>query len=83
MLVIFDGGNALTSIPIHRMLDNLLADRHITPVIGVFIDNPTATSRNDELPCNERRQDLPSDFDEGRATPLGSDIDAASMCAMS
>ncbi len=53
VLVIFDGGNALTQIPIHRMLDNLLADGRITPVIGVFIDNPTATSRNDELPCNE------------------------------
>jgi len=53
VLVIFDGGNALTQIPVHRMLDNLLADGRIQPVVGVFIDNPTPTSRNDELPCNE------------------------------
>ena len=53
VLTIFDGGNALTQLPVHRMLDNLLADGRIAPVVGVFIDNPTPTSRNDELPCNE------------------------------
>jgi enterochelin esterase family protein len=50
VLVIFDGGNALTQIPVHRMLDNLFADGRIEPIVGVFIDNPTPESRNDELP---------------------------------
>lgn len=53
VLVVFDGGNALTQIPVHRMLDNLLADGRIVPTVAVFVDNPTPTSRNDELPCNE------------------------------
>jgi enterochelin esterase family protein len=54
LLVAFDGGWALTRIPTHRLLDNLLADRRIRPVVAVFIDNPTPESRNHELPCNER-----------------------------
>jgi enterochelin esterase family protein len=35
------------------MLDNLLADGAIAPVVAVFIDNPTPDSRNTELPCSE------------------------------
>jgi enterochelin esterase family protein len=53
VLVTFDGGAALTSIPVQRLLDNLLADGRIRPAVAVFVDNPTDTSRNDELPCNE------------------------------
>jgi enterochelin esterase-like enzyme len=53
LLVAFDGGSALTRIPTQRLLDNLLADGRIRPVIAVFIDNPTPDSRNVELPCNE------------------------------
>jgi enterochelin esterase family protein len=53
VLVAFDGGAALTSIPVQRILDNLLADGRIRPMVAVLIDNPTDTSRNDELPCNE------------------------------
>ena len=53
VLVAFDGGWALTRVPTHRLLDNLLADGLIPPVVAVFIDNPTPDSRNHELPCNE------------------------------
>ena len=53
VLVAFDGGWALTRVPTQRLLDNLLADGLIRPVVAVFIDNPTADSRNVELPCNE------------------------------
>jgi len=53
VLVVFDGGSALTQIPVQRILDNLIADGAVAPVVAVFIDNATRTSRNDELPCNE------------------------------
>jgi enterochelin esterase-like enzyme len=53
LLVAFDGGWALTRVPTQRLLDSLLADGRIKPTIAVFIDNPTADSRNVELPCNE------------------------------
>jgi enterochelin esterase family protein len=53
LLVAFDGGSALSRIPMQRLLDNLLADGLIKSVIAVFIDNPTPDSRNVELPCNE------------------------------
>ena len=53
VLVVFDGGNALTQIPVHRMLDNLIADGAIAPVVAVLIDNATRTSRDNELPCSD------------------------------
>src|ERR1019366_8129300 len=53
LLVAFDGGQALCRIPTQRILDNLLADGRIRPMVAVFIDNPTPESRNTELPCNE------------------------------
>ncbi|HXQ10526.1 MAG TPA: alpha/beta hydrolase-fold protein [Caulobacteraceae bacterium] len=53
LLLAFDGGWALTRVPTQRLLDNLLADGRIKPVVAVFIDNPTPDSRNLELPCNE------------------------------
>src|SRR5262249_30987260 len=53
MLVVFDGGAALSLMPTHRVLDNLLADGRITPTIAVFIDNASDTSRRVELPCSE------------------------------
>ena len=53
MLVAFDGGASLTLSPIHRIIENLLAEGRIRPMVAVFVDNPTPTSRNDELPCSE------------------------------
>jgi enterochelin esterase-like enzyme len=53
MLVAFDGGGSLTVSPIHRTIENLVAEGRIRPMVAVFVDNPTPTSRNDELPCSE------------------------------
>ena len=53
VLVAFDGGSALSLMPTQRMLDNLTAEGRIRPHVGVFIDNATDTSRNDDLPCSE------------------------------
>ncbi|HXQ11273.1 MAG TPA: alpha/beta hydrolase-fold protein [Caulobacteraceae bacterium] len=53
LLVAFDGGGSLTLTPIHRTIDNLMAEGRIRPMVAVFVDNPTPTSRNDELPCSE------------------------------
>ena len=53
VLVAFDGGWALTRVPLQRILDNLYADGRIAPTVAVLVDNPTPTSRDDELPCNE------------------------------
>jgi len=53
VLVVFDGGAALSMMPTQRMLDALTADGRIRPHVGVFIDNATNTSRNDDLPCSE------------------------------
>lgn len=53
VLVAFDGGAALSLMPTQRLLDNLTAAGRISPRVGVFIDNATETSRNDDLPCSE------------------------------
>ncbi|HTX48107.1 MAG TPA: alpha/beta hydrolase-fold protein [Caulobacteraceae bacterium] len=53
VLVAFDGGSALSTMPMQHMLDNLIADGRIRPHVAVFIDNATDTSRNDDLPCSE------------------------------
>jgi len=53
LLLAFDGGAALTLMPTHRLLDNLLADGRLPPMVAVLVDNATETSRNDELPCSE------------------------------
>ncbi len=53
VLLAFDGGAALSLTPTHRLLDNLTADGQIPPMVAVFVDNATDTSRNVELPCNE------------------------------
>ena len=38
VLVAFDGGVCVSQIPMHRMLDNLLADGRIRATVAVFID---------------------------------------------
>ncbi|HEY2048900.1 MAG TPA: alpha/beta hydrolase-fold protein [Caulobacteraceae bacterium] len=53
ILVAFDGGAALSLTPTHRILDNLIADGRVAPLVAVFVDNATDTSRNQELPCSE------------------------------
>jgi enterochelin esterase family protein len=53
VLVAFDGGSALSTMPTQHLLDNLTAEGRIRPHVAVFIDNATDTSRNDDLPCSE------------------------------
>jgi len=53
ILLAFDGGASLTLMSIHRILENLLADGRVPPMIAVFVDNPTPASRIGELCCSE------------------------------
>jgi hypothetical protein len=49
LLIVFDGEWYLTLVPTPTILDNMLADRKIPPLVAVFVDNP---SRSAELHCN-------------------------------
>jgi enterochelin esterase-like enzyme len=51
LLVLFDGQSYQSLIPTPDILDNLIADGTIPPVIAVFIDNPAGTRERD-LNCN-------------------------------
>jgi enterochelin esterase family protein len=53
MLLVFDGGEYVSSIPVPTMLDNLIAARRIAPMIAVFVASPDE-QRNTELNQNER-----------------------------
>ncbi len=52
LLILFDGDFYVDLILTPTILDNLLAKRRLPPMVAVMIGNPTATSRNVELPCN-------------------------------
>ncbi len=52
LLVIFDGMAYIALVPTPIILDNLIAEAKIPPLVAVIIDNPTQTSRNVELPCH-------------------------------
>lgn len=58
VLLMFDGGAYLSMVPTHRILDNLITDEKIPPLLGVFINNATPDSRNVELPCSESFADF-------------------------
>lgn len=55
IVLVFDG-QAYTSelIPGPIILDNLIAEGKIPPIVAVFISSLDQTTRNSELPCNER-----------------------------
>jgi enterochelin esterase-like enzyme len=53
LLLVLDGDAYLSLIPTHRILDNLLYDQAIDPLVAVFVGNATPTSRDTELACNE------------------------------
>tara|TARA_R110002072_G_scaffold1780_5_gene14673 strand:+ start:20121 stop:21401 length:1281 start_codon:yes stop_codon:yes gene_type:complete len=65
VLLLLDGGGQIGVGHTHRILDNLIADEKIPPVIAVFIDNADAETRNVELPCSE----LFAEFIEVELTP--------------
>ncbi len=52
-LLAFDAGTYLAQMFVHRIVDNLCADGIIAPTMVVPVDNPSAESRNLELPSSE------------------------------
>jgi enterochelin esterase family protein len=49
LLVLFDGDRNVKWIP--AILDSLIADRKIPPLVAALVVNPSAATRNIELPC--------------------------------
>jgi enterochelin esterase-like enzyme len=58
LMVLFDGFAYTLLVPTPAILDNLLAKGLIPPMVAVVLDNPTPTSRNEEMPCNPRFADF-------------------------
>jgi enterochelin esterase-like enzyme len=52
LLVVFDESSYLTVVPTPVILDNLLADKKIPPMVAVLIANPSGETRSRELPPN-------------------------------
>ena len=53
LLLLFDRDDYLTRVPTPTILDNLIADRRIPPLVAVLVANPSRDARAAELPCNE------------------------------
>jgi len=58
LMVLLDGVAYTLLVPTPVILDNLLNKNLIPPMVAVVLDNPTPTSRNDEMPCNPRFADF-------------------------
>jgi len=58
LLVEFDGSAYTMLVPTATILDNMIAKELIPPMVAIVLDNPTPTSRSDELPCNARFADF-------------------------
>ena len=52
LLVVFDGNTYLTAVPTQTILDNLLAQKLIPPMVAIIVDNVSQVGRGVELPCN-------------------------------
>jgi len=52
LLLMFDGQEYRTRMPVPAILDALVAEGRLPPVVGVFIANPDAAARARELPGN-------------------------------
>jgi len=52
VIYLFDSFIYLNRIEVPNILDNLIHENKIEPTIAIFIDNPTRTSRDYELPMN-------------------------------
>lgn len=53
VLLLLDGATQISVGRTHRILDNLIADKKIPPLIAVFIDNASEPARDLELPCSD------------------------------
>jgi len=58
LLVVFDEGAYLTNVPTPVILDHLLSETQIAPMVAVLIANPSQDSRNNELPPNPKFADF-------------------------
>lgn len=58
VIYLFDSFIYLNRVEVPNVLDNLTREKRIEPMIAVFIDNPTSTSRNYELPMNPLFRDF-------------------------
>jgi len=52
VIYLFDSFIYLNRVEVPNILDNLIHQEKIEPMLAVFIDNPTRTSRDYELPMN-------------------------------
>lgn len=52
LLLLFDGGAYTSWVPTPTILDNLLAEQRIAPLVAVFVGNAGQAVRNRELPCH-------------------------------
>jgi enterochelin esterase family protein len=50
LLILFDGDRNLMWMP--KILDNLIAQKKIPPMVAVLVDNSVPSARRTELPCN-------------------------------
>jgi enterochelin esterase-like enzyme len=58
LLVVFDESAYLTNVPTPVILDNLLSEKKIPPMVAVLIANPSQETRNRELPPNPKFADF-------------------------
>ncbi|MEN8228859.1 MAG: alpha/beta hydrolase-fold protein [Bacteroidota bacterium] len=52
IIYLFDSFSYLNRVEVPNILDNLIYEGKLDPMIAVFIDNPSGTSRKNELPMN-------------------------------
>ena len=52
VIYLFDSFIYLNRVEVPNILDNLISQGKIEPMVAVFVDNPTRTSRSTELPLN-------------------------------
>ncbi|GHO49155.1 enterochelin esterase [Ktedonospora formicarum] len=53
LLLLFDGWTYLDLIPTPTILDNLIREEKIPPLVTVFLDHPDDETRNRELACHQ------------------------------
>lgn len=58
LLVLFDGETYGENIPAPIILDNLIAERKIKPLVAVLIGNASPDTRGRELSCNPKFEEL-------------------------
>jgi len=53
LLLLFDGWTYIDLIPTPTILDNLVREGMIPPLVAVLLDHPDQETRNRELPCHQ------------------------------